>query len=127
MDIKPEVYEHPYVYIGSQKHPISIIPDYLLVRDDQPYTVLDAKGPQEIVTSGKNVEQAYSYAIHKDVRVPLYALCNGHRLTVFHVSHWPAVLDVDLQEMHLEWDRVIDLLGVTGHRQSLLPASFHPD
>jgi hypothetical protein len=71
------------VYIGSVKKPITIIPDYLLQRDGENAWILDAKGPAEDISSGRHVEQAYSYAIHKDVRVPLYALCNGRRLLVF--------------------------------------------
>ena len=79
---------HPYVYIGTSAKHITIIPDYILQRDSRNAWVLDAKAPLEIVDTGKSVEQAYSYAIHKDVRVPLYALCNGHRLVVFHISQW---------------------------------------
>src|SRR5882762_5387207 len=68
---------HPYVYIGTAKKGITIIPDYLLQREDENAWILDAKGPNENIDSGRNVEQAYSYAIHPDIRVPLYGLCNG--------------------------------------------------
>jgi len=34
------------------------------------------KAPSENIFTGKNVEQAYSYAMHRDIRVPLYGLCN---------------------------------------------------
>ena len=95
--IRSQRLQHPYVFIGTVKKPISIVPDYLLQREGENAWVLDAKGPNETIDSGKNVEQAYSYAMHKDVRVPVYALCNGHQLVVFHVSHWPAIINVALQ------------------------------
>jgi hypothetical protein len=41
---------------------------------------------KENMNSGKHVEQAYSYAIHPDIRVPVYGLCNGGKLVVFHIS-----------------------------------------
>ncbi len=59
---------HPYVYIGTRKYPINIIPDYVLRRDGEAFAVIDAKAPPEEIHKGKNVEQAYSYAIHKEVR-----------------------------------------------------------
>lgn len=118
--------QHPYVYIGSVKKPISIIPDYLLQRDGENAWILDAKGPNEIIDSGKNVEQAYSYANHRDVCVPIYALCNGRRLTVFHVSRWPPIFDAELQDLKRYWPFLLDLLGTQaawpeGRRPGFLP------
>ena len=119
--------QHPYVYIGTVKKPITIVPDYLLQRHEANAWVLDAKGPGESIDSGKNVEQAYSYAIHKDIRVPHYALCNGRRLTVFHVSQWPAILDVELQDIEKVWPMVLDLLGTEAAWPEGLPPGFLPD
>lgn len=118
--------QHPYVFIGSVKKPINIIPDYVLQRDGENAWVLDAKGPNEVIDSGKNVEQAYSYAIHRDVCVPFYALCNGRRLTVFHVSQWPAIFNEELQSIERYWRFLLDLLGTEaawpeGHRAGFLP------
>lgn len=119
--------KHPYVYIGTLKKPITIVPDYLLQRDGDNAWILDAKGPNETIDSGKNVEQAFSYAIHKDVRVPLYALCNGRRLTVFHVSEYSPILDVSLSEIHEIWPMVLDLLGTKAAWPGGLPPGFRPD
>jgi DNA modification methylase len=58
----------------------------LLEVDGKPYFVLDAKGTNEDILSGKNVNQARYYAIHHEVRVDYYGLCNGKQFTVFHVS-----------------------------------------
>jgi hypothetical protein len=103
--------QHPYVYIGTVQKPISIIPDYLLQRDGTNTWILDAKSPNENIDTGKNVEQAFSYAIHKDVRVPVYALCNGHKLTVFQVSEYSPIFDVELREIHRAWPVILDFLG----------------
>jgi len=119
--------EHPYVYIGTVKKPITIIPDYLLQRDGQNAWILDAKGPSEVIDTGKNVEQAFSYAIHKEVRVPIYALCNGRRLTVFHVSDWPAILDVEMRDVPQAWPLLLDLLGTRAAWPNGLAPGFLPD
>lgn len=119
--------QHPYVYIGTGKKSISIIPDYLLQRDGESAWILDAKSPDERIDSGKNVEQAYSYAIHRDVNVPVYALCNGRRITVFHVSRWPALIDLSLQELPKNWLAVLDLLGTRTAWPYGLPPGFLPD
>src|ERR1035437_3420044 len=65
--IRSKNLEHPYVYFGTVKKSITIIPDYLLEQDGQYKWILDAKAPNENIDTGKNVEQAYSYAIHRDV------------------------------------------------------------
>lgn len=124
--IRSRQLQHPFVYIGTVAKPITIIPDYLLQRDGENAWILDAKSPKENIHTGKNVEQAYSYAIHKDIRVPLYALCNGRRLVVFDVSSWPAILDVSLPEVVAEWPQVLALLGSRaawpeGRRPDFLP------
>ncbi len=117
---------HPFVYIGSARKDITIIPDYLLQRDGRNSWILDAKGPGEAIDRGKNVEQAYSYAIHPSVRVEAYALCNGRGLTVFHISELAPILDVQLNELANHWPAVLDLLGTSaawpdGARPSFLP------
>jgi Type I restriction enzyme R protein N terminus (HSDR_N) len=119
--------EHPFVYIGTSKKQITIIPDYLLQRDEQNLWVLDAKGPNENIHTGKNVEQAYSYAIHKDVRVPIYALCNGRRLVVFHISQWPAILDVALTELPQAWNTLLNLVGTRAAWPDGIRPGYFPD
>jgi len=108
--IRTEPLVHPFVYIGTKAHKVNIFPDYQLTTAGKKSWVLDAKAPGEDIRSGPNVEQAYSYAIHKDVRVPVYALCNGHELVVFHVSHLEPRLAIWLQEITSRWKEVNDLL-----------------
>ena len=49
---------HPYVFIGSKKYDIKIIPDYLLTVDENNRWILDAKSPKENILQGKNPEQS---------------------------------------------------------------------
>ena len=118
---------HPFVYIGTKKHPVSIIPDYLLQKDGENAWILDAKSPSESITSGKNVEQAYSYAIHKEIRVPIYALCNGHSFVVYHVSQWPALIDFPLTEINKYWYQLIELLGTKASWPNGIRPGYRPD
>lgn len=102
---------HPFVKIGSTKRPVLTYPDYVLTVDDRPLFILDAKAPGEQIHSGPNVEQAYFYAIHPDVRARLFALCNGRDLSVFDVSEKVAILSVPLSQIASRWKEVFELLG----------------
>jgi predicted type IV restriction endonuclease len=59
---------HPFIYVGTRKHPVTIIPDYTLLSDGKVLCVLDAKSPTEDILSREHVQQAYSYAIHPEVK-----------------------------------------------------------
>ena len=90
---------HPFVYIGTKPHKIYIFPDYTLAIDSKASWILDAKAPSEDIRRGKHREQAYCYAMHKDIRVPLYSLCNGHHFLLFHVSREEPILDISLESI----------------------------
>lgn len=80
--IRSRKLEHPFVYFGTVKKDVTIIPDYVLEHDDRPARILDAKAPRESIDTGKNVQQAYSYAMHREGRAMFYAVCNGRALHV---------------------------------------------
>ncbi len=77
---------HPYVLFGTTKRKLTVVPDYLLEVDGKPAFVLDAKKPSEEITRGDHVAQTYSYAIHSEIRVRKFGLCNGHQLSLFHID-----------------------------------------
>lgn len=108
--IRSKTLVHPFVYIGTTRYKVNIIPDYLLTVAGSPKWVLDAKAPAEEIVTGSHVEQAYSYAIHKDVRVELYSLCNGHSLVVFHISHVEPILNVPLMQVDDRWGEINKVL-----------------
>lgn len=125
--IRSRKLEHPFVYFGTVRKGITIIPDYLLERDGEYAWVLDAKAPGENIETGANVEQAYSYAMHRDIRVPFYGLCNGRKLVVSHVSRETPVIDVPLQEIERIWPMVLGILGCRSAWPMGLPPGFNPD
>ncbi|MFT3768470.1 MAG: type I restriction enzyme HsdR N-terminal domain-containing protein [Minicystis sp.] len=94
---------HPFVMIGSQKRKIHIIPDYTLWHGDQAVLVLDAKGPSEPVVKSEHVEQAFSYAIHPDVRTKSYALCNGRELVLYDIDRSEPVFRVPMTRLREHW------------------------
>ncbi len=109
--IRSKTLVHPFVNIGSKRHKVNIVPDYLLAAESKYAWILDAKSPEEEITVGANVEQAYSYAIHPDIRVNIYALCNGKALVVFQIDRMQPILYCQLSELHQHWDHLYQLLA----------------
>jgi hypothetical protein len=97
---------HPYVSIGSQKKDIYIIPDYLFEVDGRPAWVLDAKAPTETIIKSKNVEQAYSYAIHSEVRVNFFALCNGKEFALYDIQKIDPILHFPIKALPVYWENL---------------------
>ncbi len=112
--------EHPYVAIGATQHKISIVPDYMLFSEDRPTWILDAKSPKESVDDPAHDAQVYSYAIHRDVRVDWYAICNGRELALFHVGDMSAKprLRFALQDLASRWGEVHSFLWPGGGVQN---------
>ena len=124
--IRSKALTHPFVYIGTRQHKIHIIPDYLLQIDGMNKWIMDAKAPRENILKGANVEQAFSYSIHPDVRVKLYALCNGRMFTLFHVSKIEPILQFSLQDIKHYWNNLYkELSPIALTKPELL--TYHPD
>lgn len=102
---------HPYVAIGSKQRKVSIVPDYVFYSDSNPYWILDAKSPIEDITKSKHVEQAYSYAIHPEIRAELYALCNGKEFVFFEVRKFEPILHFKLENIADNWDSLFRILN----------------
>jgi len=102
---------HPFTSIGSQKKKIYIIPDYLFEVNGQPTWILDAKSPTESIIKSKNVEQAYSYAIHNEVRVDFFALCNGKEFALYHIHKIEPILHFDLRSLPMYWESLKNILA----------------
>lgn len=102
---------HPFVMIGSQRRRVNVVPDHLLLVEERPVVVLDAKALSEKILKSQHVEQVYSYAIHPDVRAPLYALCNGRQLVIWDREHFEPILRVEFVDIEEWWDRIAAVLG----------------
>ncbi|GEM_PF-2221098 len=101
---------HPFVKLGSKRHRIKIIPDYTLKVNNQTCWILEAKPPVE-PTKGENAQQAFSYAIHPDVRVRYFAVCNGKWFTVYDVFRLEPILDFKLVAIDSHWQKLVALLS----------------
>lgn len=109
--IRSKALTHPFVHIGTKKYEVKIVPDYLLRVDNDHCWVLDAKGPREDIRTGKNVEQAFSYAIHPEVRAFIYALCNGRELAIYSVRRFEPLLVVKIDQLESQFEAVKRLLS----------------
>lgn len=109
--IRSKAVKHPYCYIGSVKRDINCIPDYLFQVAGQNVFVLDAKAPNEDILKGRNVEQCYSYAIHGDIRVPYYGLCNGRQISIFQIQKYEPVAIIDIKDITDNWNLIERLLS----------------
>lgn len=104
--IRSKSLKHPFIYIGTTKHNVTVIPDYTLLHDDKPVFVLDAKAPNVDLAAQKNVQQAYSYAIHPEVRCEHFGLCNGRELVVYSVSESKPLLRMAFDKFDSDWQTI---------------------
>jgi len=95
---------HPFVKTGVGKRHITNYPDYLLSVDGKNAWVLDAKSPGEEVLTGEHRDQAYFYAIHPQIRVKYYALCNGKEFALFAVDQDDPILHFHVSEYKKHWE-----------------------
>lgn len=109
--IRSKGLEHPFVSVGSARKNITCIPDYLIEVEDRYAWVLEAKGPNENILSGKHVEQAYSYAIHSEIRVPLFALCNGREFVLFHISNEKPLIHFKMELLPVYFENLAKYLA----------------
>lgn len=97
---------HPFIYAGTRKLPVKLIPDYTLFKDDTPVFILDAKSPSENILEQKYVQQAYSYAIHPEIKCREFGLCNGLEFVVFDVDDPEPKLHLKFADFEAEWDKL---------------------
>jgi len=102
---------HPFVSIGSQKRKISIIPDYIMEIDGKPCWIMEAKAPDQDILNTSYAEQAYSYAIHSEIRAFYYALCNGKEFLLYHVSEYKPLLHFNIKFLSSHWKQLEHFLS----------------
>jgi len=104
--IRSKSLTHPFIYAGTRKVPVTLIPDYTLLSAQTTLLVLDAKRPTEDVLSKANVQQAYSYAIHPEIKSQNFALCNGKMLVIFSIDNNQPLLAVPFAEYESRWSEI---------------------
>ncbi|WRS26381.1 hypothetical protein U6B65_08440 [Oscillospiraceae bacterium MB08-C2-2] len=104
--------EHPFVHFGTRRMKIDLIPDYLIQVNKVNAFIVEAKSPLESILTGKNVEQAYSYAIHSKVQVRRFVLCNGREISIFDVDKIEPLLYFKLEIANEKnWGDLFELLS----------------
>lgn len=103
-------FQHPFVKTGSGKHELKSVPDYLLEAKGKYVWVLDAKSPNEEIKTGDNKQQAFFYAIHPEINVKIYALCNGKEFIAFNRNN-ETLIYFHLSEIEEHRENLTNLLS----------------
>ncbi|MFA7359493.1 MAG: DNA methyltransferase [Candidatus Kapaibacterium sp.] len=109
--VRSKSLQHPFIKIGSQKRQINIVPDYLFKVENTYAWVLDAKGPNEDIKQGNNVEQVYSYSMHPDIRTKYFSLCNGREFILFRQDTEEPILFFNISDIERYWSKLELLLS----------------
>lgn len=115
-DLRSDVcLRYPTIYIGRRKPgpKLTAFADYQLEAEGKIRWVIEAKAPNETFDQDA-INQAYSYAIHPEVKAVYYALCNGRRLIIFRTANAPnspAILDVELPAIGLSYHAIENTVG----------------
>lgn len=104
--IRSKTLNHPFIYVGTRKLPIQLIPDYTLLCKNKPVFILDAKAPNINILDRENIQQVYSYAIHPEIKSKYFGLCNGRRIVVFDIDSDNPVLDVEFANYENNWTEI---------------------
>jgi len=79
--------------------------------DGKPCWIMEAKAPSQDILNTKHVEQAYSYAMHSEIKALYYALCNGKEFLLYHVSEYKPILHFDIKLLPSYWGELFNLLS----------------
>ena len=109
--IRSKKLKHPFYYFGTTKYDVNIIPDYTFQIEEKNKWILDAKRPTENIFEGKNVFQAYSYAMHPEIQSDIYCLCNGKEFVIFDIKSPKPLLSFNLKDLKNNWKKLNDYLS----------------
>lgn len=118
--------KHPFIRVGTRNHPVTTIPDYTIYIDGRAAFVLDAKAPGQDVLDPAHIQQAYSYAIHPEVRCEEFGLCNGRQLVAFSVANRDPLVIFEFDQIEERWDEIEKLLLPKYLREPAM-RRFEPD
>lgn len=109
--IRSKSLKHPFCYFGTKKEMVNIIPDYTFEIKGENKWILDAKRPTENIVSGKNVSQAYSYAIHQEIQSEVFCLCNGKEISIFSTKNYEMLLHFQIKDLKENWNKLEKIIG----------------
>jgi hypothetical protein len=121
-------------YQSGTKRKEYIVPDYIMECDGRPLFVIDAKVPGKSVEDSLSlvldrgyVGQVHSYAAHREVQAPYFAITNGHYTAVYETNneHFNPALVVQQSVLQTEFENLAR--AVSKNRLSRLVAQrFEP-
>lgn len=126
--IRTKKLNHPFVYIGSTSNKITIEPDYQLSLNGKIKCIIEAKSPQINISEKKALQQAYSYAIHPEIRATYYTICNGRHIKIFDVGKIESIFLCEIRELSdpLIWKKLYNIISVQALTK-LETLNFKPD
>jgi hypothetical protein len=111
---------------GAEKDPLPRgRTDYILVAEGKIKWVIEAKSP-DTELGHDEIEQAWTYANHPEVRAVYFALCNGRRIDVFQTNMGPTANPI----LHLDYEALCKPDGAQKLKDLLSPAAIlrdHPE
>jgi hypothetical protein len=115
--IREQFLKYPKVFLGrkdSKKDPeLRGRADYICEVDKSIRWIIEAKPPQGAITSD-DVEQAYTYANHPEIRAVYFCLINGSKLKIYQTNHGPdapPLMEMNYENLEKEFPKVQNLLG----------------
>lgn len=104
--------QHPFVSIGSARHKVSLIPDYLMKVNQRNAWILEAKAPNESIIKTAHVEQAYGYAVHSEILAKHFVLCNGKEFALYSIGEQKLLqLHFSIYELPIYWSSIKRILS----------------
>lgn len=103
--------QHPYVFFGTIKKKINIVPDYILEVSGNPFWILEAKAPYENINNPEVIAQAYSYAIHQDVRAKFFLISNGKEFVLYDTAIYKPLLSFKIFDLNYMYEMLYQYLN----------------
>jgi Type I restriction enzyme R protein N terminus (HSDR_N) len=104
------VLREPIRLLGSHRFRVDYLPTVL----HRGLWLIEAKAPAEGSDWTRHLGQAWSYATHPEVNVPLMALADGSRVAVYDVTRtdWDVpVVDIPTPDLDARFSELIEVLG----------------
>ena len=112
----------PELIVGKKKKSMEkYSPDYVLSVNGVRRWLIDAKRPSESVRDEANISQAYSYAIHREINVPYFIVCNGEELAIYNTADqgYKAYTVFKRYELDYRWQELNEMLSAEAFRTRL--------
>lgn len=113
--VREQSLRYPRSFLGRKKKSDPLLrgaADYILTAGGRVAWVMEAKPPSPITLD--DIEQAWSYANHAEVRAVYFVICNGLSLSVYQTQASPdskPVLEVTYENFGTRFDQIAGRLG----------------